>query len=806
MSNTPHQRPKNNFIPLGKIPIDIEFSLEQMTGRFQTLKDGLPELIKNSKDHYERLHILDKNDRLIIIIFSKDLDKIGVLDFGGAKLEDFDGWQTWSSRLSGRNEMGMNIEAGYGNGGKAFMVRGVLKKSSMCGYNSRRLNKMGYILNDPNQRIYEPGFYSDNSGRELKDYYIHKLDEALNHELEPFGIDLNDLPEEALILLKRREAFTIVYLDGIKEWKNYTRSDRKRACLDIEMKIAEHAQAALTIDTCHVMIFNAYTKEEIGPLEVTPLEPFEGLEKIAPIPVPDLLIDPETKNKIGTGPDPNNKKFLILRTSKLNLRSYERYKSRNVIRVKNERNVVSNWSIAELVPEPSSGYVYGAITCPALIGEHLSGSDRLSPLVDTPLVRALREWTSEQVGKIVSQIQALRSDTYRNEDTSAASETLKLLRDLMKDYLKKETAANQPADTGETPGGKKKSLLPPPPPPPPKKYGKRIDEILLESPGDWIKIALGTNIPLIVRCYEKNGEERLPINTYNLHLVTNVDGIIEHNQRVSIRGLKTGTIQIYFEDNKTGIKSNSITIEVVELSELVIQSPTRKIKQSERLKLDISAFALDKSRVSNLLYETSIDEIDMGKISRNGFFTAGGKAGETTVRIRWGNDETKISSCKIVVSEEKIERPGKDSGSDIPDILFCNTLVPGLEDLPENQRTHPGGAEYASIIDVDPLWEDKVVWINQHSREAKAVRNRKGRYIKLKSKTFQVFVMIKCFEILKRLIIRQKNKDLLKTVPGFIFELSEVEMDNSEFIDKAYKIIEKLIEQGGVSEGDDDEG
>ncbi len=121
------------FEPLPDIPMDKSFTLEQLTGRFQSVRDGLPELVKNSKDHYSRVGILDKVQRQIVVLVSLDMRRLGVLDLGGAREIDFDGWQMWSSREAGRPELRSDIEAGHGNGGKAFMVRGSTRESYMCG-------------------------------------------------------------------------------------------------------------------------------------------------------------------------------------------------------------------------------------------------------------------------------------------------------------------------------------------------------------------------------------------------------------------------------------------------------------------------------------------------------------------------------------------------------------------------------------------------------------------------------------------------------------------------------------------------
>jgi hypothetical protein len=45
------------FLP--EIPIDKSHTLEQVTARFQSVRDGLPELVKNAKDQYARLGIIE---------------------------------------------------------------------------------------------------------------------------------------------------------------------------------------------------------------------------------------------------------------------------------------------------------------------------------------------------------------------------------------------------------------------------------------------------------------------------------------------------------------------------------------------------------------------------------------------------------------------------------------------------------------------------------------------------------------------------------------------------------------------------
>src|SRR5438105_15904254 len=95
-----------------EIPIDRSHSLDQNTGRFQTVRDGLPELVKNSKDQYARLEIVEQTQRQIVVMASSRRKAIGVLDFGGAKAAHFENWKVWSSRDASRANDFDDVEGG----------------------------------------------------------------------------------------------------------------------------------------------------------------------------------------------------------------------------------------------------------------------------------------------------------------------------------------------------------------------------------------------------------------------------------------------------------------------------------------------------------------------------------------------------------------------------------------------------------------------------------------------------------------------------------------------------------------------
>jgi hypothetical protein len=117
---------------------------------------------------------VDEKHRAALLVFrdadAKGAARIGLLDVGGASLEDVTAWSTWqdptaSSRGSGRPE-----EDTQGNGGKAYMFKLFTGVSRILGVRERKLNCKGF--EGPPQTVERgtPGFIPNAaSARDLPD-------------------------------------------------------------------------------------------------------------------------------------------------------------------------------------------------------------------------------------------------------------------------------------------------------------------------------------------------------------------------------------------------------------------------------------------------------------------------------------------------------------------------------------------------------------------------------------------------------------------------------------------------------------
>ena len=374
------------FLP--EIPIDKSHTLDQLTSRFQSVEDGLPELVKNAKDQYSRLHVTDVEERQIVVIASAGRRSLAVLDFAGARREDFDGWQTWSSRTANQAHTAVDIEGGHGNGGKSFMVRGSLRSAFMESCAEGHRTKMGF-RNDEIARRYLPAYYKQD-GQVIRDIPDNRAMPRLLADLGRMGLSFEFLPAPAQTAFEQRGAFTIVHVDGIREWDGRRKSTIKRAIEELPELLRNHPQVALALETCAVWVMDERRVITQDPLAPSYPEPQPEFAEPIRIGVPDQLEDPDTGELIGTGDGAAEVKYLELRTSRDNLRIGKR-KALNVVRVRNVRNVVANWSVADLCLTTTAAYIFGTLWVPALDDEHLAGADRQS-LAQTPLVRALRDW------------------------------------------------------------------------------------------------------------------------------------------------------------------------------------------------------------------------------------------------------------------------------------------------------------------------------------------------------------------------------------------------------------------------------
>jgi hypothetical protein len=775
-----------------EIPIDARSSLEQLTSSLGTVREGLPELPKNAKDQYLRLGV-PLEDRHILILASTALRQMAVIDFAGASLKNFEGWERWSSRREAEDDL-TDVEAGHGNGGKAFMVRGATRTSYLESCANGVRTKMGFANDDPDN-LFKPGFAQE-GGKQVRNMPEADAAKRLNAILKPFGLVLNKLPEDVQATFAKRQAYTAVVVDEVADWAPRRRTTVTKLAHALPKMIGSHGQTALTIEICKVRVFvdgKLLTEEPIQPQQ---LEPFQGFEEPIVLTIPDELEDPSTGETVRTD-EVAGIKVLRLRTCAKHMQMSEDLKARNVIRIANNKNNVATWTLPSLsVGVPSVGYIHGDLRCPSLVGQHLAGADRLH-LASTPLVNALRHWTAQQVQQLALQIQAALMAEPKPKDKQQASSALSGMRDIMRRFLEPGAIGGLQGDgqgSGAVGNGKKGDDHTRDGP----EWGTRIDEILLESGRDSIVIATGTRVPISITCIEWDGEKRRYVRNPSLVLRGPGQGDVALEAGPVLRGVDEGVGEIWLETEDGSVRSNTISVEVIDATGVDVLVPDEPVLQGQRLKIPVT-FKTAAGPRDDLLIDGGVDEPGAGVIGRSGRFTAGGKPGDATIRVRFGADPAANQAASLTISNERVPPSGSgDPGVDIPQILLCGDEAPGMADVAPDLRTYAPDEQAPTIIE-DPCFPN-VIWINPRSREAQRVRKAAGGpagVSGLSTQQFMHFVALKCFDVLKRLCVRQAIGKQSVNEATYMQQLVMAEVQCAGFIDEAWELGVQMTQKKG---------
>ena len=238
-----------------EIPMDRTHTLDQLTGRFQTVEAGLPELVKNSKDQYMRLGVDDRADRQILVAASTTRRMLTVIDFAGAEPSRLRRVGDMVERTDEQGAPSAGVEAGHGNGGKAFMVRGSSSVSFMESCARGRRTKMGFD-NASQQRLYIPA-YAIEDGAPVKDAREGpgRL-VALPMSSVPSRLRLGTCLPHARPVFRNRGAFTSVVIEGVREWEGKRQQTVRKLASEMAPRLSMHAQASLAVETCDVWLIS----------------------------------------------------------------------------------------------------------------------------------------------------------------------------------------------------------------------------------------------------------------------------------------------------------------------------------------------------------------------------------------------------------------------------------------------------------------------------------------------------------------------------------------------------------------------
>jgi len=220
-------------------------TLDAVTRWIRGHDEGLAEWLKNARRAYQRDRAdVEEVHRAAVLLMidaqGEQPARLGLLDVGGATLEDLDRWSTWQDPEASSRSQPTGEEVTQGNGGKAYMYRLFSGLTQIVGVRAGRLSRKGLVGRVGSLERGTPGFIPDiPSGRDRE---LSSLTAELSRILESYDIRENELPADIRIAINARQSFTLV--EGVDPIEIY---NGKLDAQDLIFRLLRHDQSALAI-------------------------------------------------------------------------------------------------------------------------------------------------------------------------------------------------------------------------------------------------------------------------------------------------------------------------------------------------------------------------------------------------------------------------------------------------------------------------------------------------------------------------------------------------------------------------------
>ncbi len=382
-------------------------TLEAVTRWISTHHDGIAEWFKNVRRQYQIDRANVGNAHRVAVLLLKDGKdghpaRIGVLDVGGATLEDVTAWSTWDDPEASHRGSNLDEEETQGNGGKAYMYRLFSGSARIIGVRDGQRNCKGFEGAVGTVERGSPGWIpSLAAGREVD---VSSFAAELRSALQPYSVQGEELPPRVGVAIKERQAFTLV--EGERPTGLYKeRIDSE----DLLAKVVRHDQCTLCFEQVDFFaMHNGRVLNDGKKLTLPPIAPYPGLDSPIIHEIPDQLPLESGQLVSTTEGGTRERGRLTLHTSAENMQAaYKMLRPRWQVVYRTRHQMIGAKSVSEIAgPSPGAQFVYGTVELPALEPAYVEhGRRRPKP---GPLVEALDRFIGEKVRDVAQQISARR--------------------------------------------------------------------------------------------------------------------------------------------------------------------------------------------------------------------------------------------------------------------------------------------------------------------------------------------------------------------------------------------------------------
>ena len=665
---------------------------------FSDWRNGLPEWMKNSSDAYERAAI-DVDDRVIVVIFAwreqgKELAALACLDFVGMDSTDL------TSKLARYGDpeasgSGPQVVGGHGNGGKLFAVGGFKGGASWLTFKDGLRNEYG--LPDPGRP--ELAFRIDGEGKTIQDRPSGDMETTLESWLKELNLTTSDLPDVAREVAKTANGLTLVAGFGPEQFSQ----PLEAAILGA---LRGHTQCRTPLETARVYVIADGKLLNGGkPLVLEDIDPYEGFFEPRIIPVPSTLHDPDDQTQVETGSD-GQFDVLDLRTSAKRMPSNKTLRGRHTIDYKQGSKIRGSKAVVDHVSKgPFTDRVYGECRFSELT-ESFESQTR-GPLVPTPLTRALEQWIDEQILGYASEIE--QQSAMEEKAAQSEQKTQKLIEQM----ARLNNWINRIVDEISLGAGDELDIDGGGPKPPIERSRLPVGVV------GKIEISIngtvaGAKVPLEFSSTFFGSDHTTRVRPVSVTWHCSDPAVASYSPVTGrINTYQPGTAEIWCE-SAAGIKSNRITVTVVDCSIIDLDVSAVELRIGERRRIHATGITSTGEKYEGIRVNWITDAGEVARIGLGGIAT-GLTEGNATLTAREGDGT--FATCVVAVI------PGKEGPSGPGRSRF---LLSEVQKAPYDETPPVFHKDYGLVTQRQQDIENNIWWINLASPLARFVYDQRG--------------------------------------------------------------------------------
>jgi hypothetical protein len=665
--------------------------------------DGVAEWFKNVRRQYQidRANVSPKHRVAVLLLQDARGEKparIGVLDVGGATLEDVTAWSTWQDPWASRRGLQVQEEETQGNGGKAYMYRLFTGQTRILGIKVGRRNCKGFEGPPESVERGTPGWIPNLA--EGRNAETSSWQGELREALAPYDVRLHDLPERVRTAIADRQAFTLVEGEepcGLDE--GHIDSDQ------LIERVVRHEQTTLCLEQVDFFaIHNGRLVNNGQKLTLPPIAPWPGLEDPIVAEVPERLTLENGRMISTTEGGTRDRGRLVLKTSAQNMpAAYKNLRPRWKITYRTRHQVIGAKPISDFfaVPPPGAQYVYGTVELAALEPAYVEhGRRRPKP---GPLVDALDRFLAKRIRQLARHISVKRQEKLDERALNEVYEENHKLDEFKNQFLlhQEENGAadgggDDPADGGRRGG--------------PTEWGRVPYALDHSADAKELCIARGLAAPIrpLLKVSVRDIDGR-PVRA-DLEWDSSDFRVASVSPTGDLKAEAKGCCEVRARVKGTDLQTDPVLVHVWNVEHVVLTPPALEMPLGTRRQVTAEVTNDERERSTNVLLDWRHDADDqmIVRVNQRGLITAN-RLGRTAITAGaggvWAGRAVEI---RVVPNPRKPAR-----GQGFPRLLVTDKdLDPAVERVREGDPDQP------------PLWQEpadfihNVWWLNLRNPQA----------------------------------------------------------------------------------------